>query len=271
MLPLRYLFLISVSLLSLLPASSQQAANPLNDLLTMQMNWDASKSNDNAKPSIPLRFVAFASHKQDGKSFTSYHVYAPGLPQNKPFTLITWQIGWDATQPPFQPSRSDLYANARGVVMCRKPTDEETNEDAPQLQDDARLDVIAAGSMGEPIRYALYADNSMAAMGRLVVNPIQVVDNGCHLQTILALGGAEIVLEGAGFAPKSEVELSEIPTTGEVPKTAKFKTDATGRLETAVVLMKKGRMQGTASITMKSDSCAPAVRFQWGHDTYHVQ
>src|ERR1700743_2520217 len=89
----------------LLPVSAQQAApvNPLNNLLTMQMNWDASKSDDNAKPSIPLRFVPYEKHKQDGKSFTSYYVYASGLPSNQPYTLVHWQIGWEAPPPAMQP------------------------------------------------------------------------------------------------------------------------------------------------------------------------
>jgi hypothetical protein len=258
---------------TVLSAVAQQpsSANPLNDLLTMQMNWDASKSNDNATPSTTLKFVPYEQHKQDGKSFTSYYLYAPGLSSAKPYTMIAWQIGWDAQLPPMNPTYSDLYVNARGVVMCRKPSEEEMNQDAPSMDSDARLNLISAGSMGEPVRYALYAEkDGMVAMGRLIVNPIESADKSCHLQAILAVGGGQVMLlEGAGFTPKAAVELSSL-TSGK-PKTAKFKTDERGRLETAVVLMKPGETQGSATITMKSDSCAPTVKFNWGSATYKVQ
>ena len=125
--------------------------------------------------------------------------------------------------------------------------------------------------MGEPARYALYSDkDGIAAMGRVIVNPIQSDDKVCHLQVIRAVGGAEFVLvEGTGFAPNSTVMLSD-ENNGK-SQTAKFKTDGNGRLETAVILIKPDHMQGTVTVTMKSDSCAPAVQFNWGRDTYQVQ
>jgi len=264
---------LTLLFLCALRATAQQgsAANPLNDLLPMQMNWDAYKSDDNAKPVTPLRFVPYAKHQQDGKTFTSYYVYADGLAQNRPYALIHWQIGWGAEQPPFQVDYTDLYVNARGVVMCQKPAEKEVNSDAPDIDVDRRLDLIAAGAMGEPARYALMEGGTeVVAMGRLIVNPIQASDKGCQLQAIRAVGGAEIVLvEGTGFAAKSAVELTSDPGGGQ--KTAKFKTDQNGRLETAVILMKPNLLQGTATITLRSDACAPTVKFDWGHDTYKVQ
>ena len=151
LIPLGLLFTCALYAIAQQPSST----NPLNDLLTMQMNWDASKSNDNAKPTVTLKFVPFEKHKQDGKSFTSYYVYAPGLAVGKPYTLIRWQIGWDASQPPFTPVYTDLYVNDRGVVMCRKPTDNERSMDANAMDGDTRLEVIAAGAMGEPVRRAV--------------------------------------------------------------------------------------------------------------------
>jgi hypothetical protein len=258
-------------LATIVPAASQQHGNPLSDLLSMQMNWDASKSDDNAKPSPTLRFVLYDKQEQDGKTFSHYYVYAPGVPQNKPFALISWPIGWDAQKPEFQPSYSDLYVNARGVVMCRKPTPQEINSDAPQIESDARLDVIAAGSMGEPVRFALFTErDGIVAMGRIIVNPIEAEDKGCRLQSILAVGGAEVVLvEGTGFPDRSTVEITSESDSN--PQTAKFKTDADGRFETPVVLMKQGLAQGTAILSAKSPACAPSVKFDWGHDTYKVQ
>jgi hypothetical protein len=155
--------------------------------------------------------------------------------------------------------------------MCRKPTEAELSSDAKDIDPDARLNLISGGSIGEPVRYALLANESdIVAMGRLVVNPNQADDKDCHLQAILAVGGAEIVLvEGTGFPPKAAIELSSL-TTGK-PQTAKFKTDENGRLETAAVLVKQGETHGTAAITMKSDSCAPVVKLNWGKDTYKVQ
>lgn len=273
MLPRQYFLAICVSLggLGLASAHASAQVNPLNDLLAMQMNWDASRSDDNAKPSVTLRFVPFGSHKQDGKSFTSYYLYAPGLPSNKPYTLITWQIGWDAQQPPFQPVRTDLYINARGVVMCRRPTEKEINSEAPEIDSDARLEVISAGSMGEPVRYALLSqEQTIVAMGRLIVNPIKFDDRGCHLQAILAVGGAEIVLvEGTGFAPKTSIELSKV-SDGKA-QTAAFRTDENGRLETVAILAKQGESHGSATISMKSNTCEPVVKLNWGRDTYRVQ
>ncbi len=253
--------------------AAQQSApgNPLNDLLVMQMNWDAYKSDDNAKPSAHLKFVPYETRKQDGNTFTSYYLYAVGLPQDKPYTLIVWQIGWDAQQPPMQPSQSGLYVNARGVVMCRKPAGKEVDSDAPETDSDARLNVISAGAIGEPVRYALYAKkDGIVAMGRLVVNPLQSEDKGCRLQVIRALGGAEVVLvEGTGFAPSTNVQLAR--SIGGKDQTAKFKTDSNGRIETAAILFSPDRMQGSGTLSMKADSCSPSVNVSWGHDTYKVQ
>lgn len=166
-------FLLAFLLLGdLVMCTAQQpsTANPFSDLLIMQMNWDALKSDDNAKPSVALNFVSFEKHKQDGKSFTSYHVYAPGLPQNKAFTLIQWPIGWDAKQPEMQPVYSDLYVNARGVLMCKKPTEQDRDKDASDIQADDLVNVIVAGSAGEPDRLALYTEkDGIVAMGRLIV------------------------------------------------------------------------------------------------------
>jgi len=252
-------------------AVAQQASNPLDDLLKMQMNWDESRSNDSAAAAITLKFYSYEQHKDDGKSFTSYYLYAPGLKADQPYTLIRWQIGWDAKQPPMQPVEGDLYVNARGVVMCRKPSDEEMHKAAPDIDEDARLNVIAAGAPGEPMRYALYSEKeAVVAMGRLIVNRFQADDKTCHVEAIRAMGGAEIVLvEGTGFTPKTTVELSR-QTSGK-PTTAKFKTDENGWLETVAILMEQGETHGTASITMKSDACAPSVSVQWGKETYQVQ
>jgi hypothetical protein len=273
MLRLRHALASSLSLIVLTSAQAQQApaANPLRDLLTMQMNWDASKSSDTAAPAVPLGFVPWDKHKQDAKTFTSYYLYAPGLQQNTPYTLVLWQIGWDAQQPPMQSAQSGIYVNARGVVMCRKPTEKENNSDAPDIDSDGRVNIITAGSAGEPVRYALYDEKAgMVAMGRLIVNPIQSDDHGCHLQAILAIGGAQVVLvEGTGFPSKSSVQIST--TVGGRPQSAAFVTDEKGRLETAVVLMRQGETQGASTITMQSASCAPAVKVNWGPGTYHVQ
>lgn len=253
------------------PAQQTPAPNPLRDLLTMQMNWDASKSSDSAAPVATFGFVPYEKHKQDGKAFTSYYLYAPGVQQNIPYTLVLWQIGWDAQQPPMQSAQSGIYVTARGVVMCRKPTEKENNSDAPDIDSAGRVNIISAGSLGEPVRYALYDEKAgMVAMGRLVVNPIQSDDHGCRLQAILAVAGAQVVLvEGTGFPPKSPVQLST-DTAGK-PQSASFNTDDHGRLETAVVLVRKGETQGAGTITMQSSSCAPAVKVNWGPDTYHVQ
>jgi hypothetical protein len=252
---------------------AQQATseNPLNDLLKMQMNWDESRSNDNAKPSITLKFVPYDKQQRDGKTFTSYYVYANGLPTNKPYILLAWQIGWDAKQPPMQPVQSDLYVNARGVVMCRKPTEKELGSDASDIDSESRLNVISAGSLGEPVRYALYTENDgVVAMGRVIVNPIQAEDKSCHLQAILAVGGGEVMLvEGSGFPAKSTVELSS--GSGAKLQSAKFKTDENGRMETAVLLIRKGDTHGSSTISMKSDSCAPSVNVNWGPETYKVK
>jgi hypothetical protein len=257
-----------------LPASFAQslpAGSPLDSLLGMQMNWDASRTDDHAKPVMTLTFVPFEHHQQDGKSFTSYYVYAAGVPQNTPYVLLAWQIGWGADLPPFTPQYTDIYVNGRGVVMCRKPTETEINSDAPALNSDARLEVIAAGALGEPARYALLdAKQSFVAMGRVIVNPIQATDKTCHLQAILAVGGGEIVLaEGTGFTANTKVELTR-EISGKM-QTATFRTDANGRLETAAFLISKGQTQGTATLAMKSDACAPSVTFNWGRDKYKVQ
>jgi hypothetical protein len=270
---LAYALLPSLLLGMVASVLAQQAppANPIKDLLTMQMNWDASKSSDTAKPAVTLKFVSFEKHKQDGKSFTSYYLYASGLAQDKTYTLIVWQIGWDAQLPPMQPAQSDLYVNARGVVMCRKPTEKEVNSDAPDIDRDARVNIISAGSMAEPVRYALYDEKQgIVAMGRVIVNPVQSDDKSCHLQAVLGVAGAEIVLvEGTGFPANSTIELSS--SIGAKPQNATFRTDDDGRLETAVVLARQGAMQGTATITMQSSSCAPAVTLNFGRETYKVQ
>jgi hypothetical protein len=261
--------------LVLLPGGSASLAsaqgNSLDKLLDMQMNWDAAKTDDQAKPVGTLEFVPFAHHRQDGKSFTSYYVYARGVRQNTPYTLIRWQIGWGAELPPFDPVYTDMYVNARGVVMCKKPTEKENESDAPAIGSEARLEVTVAGALGEPVRFALLdARQSFVAMGRVIVSPVKSMDKTCQLQAIRAVAGAEILLvEGTEFSPNSAVELSR-EMDGKA-QAAKFRTDAKGRMETAVILIGRGQSSGTAKLTVKSDACAPAVKMNWGHDSYQVQ
>lgn len=268
-----HFFSLAISLSILGPAVGQQPAstNSLNDLLAMQMNWDASKSDDNAKPAVTLKSVPYDKQEQDGKTFTAYYVYATGIPTGQPFRLIKWQIGWDAKRPDFQLDQDGLFVNSRGVVMCRKPTKEEDVSDALDIESDARLNVIAAGSMGEPVRFALMSEkNEIVAMGRVVANPIQGEDGSCRLQAVLAVGGGEIMLvEGTGFPANTAVEVSRT-STGK-PQTASFKTDNNGRVETAVMAAGKDEPRGNGTITMKSASCAPSVKVKWGRDTYKVQ
>jgi hypothetical protein len=155
-------------------------------------------------------------------------------------------------------------------VMHRKPIDKEINRDAPDLAGEARLEVTAAGALGEPVRYALLdSRQNFIAMGRVIVHPIVSVDKMCHFQAIRAVGGAEILLaEGTGFAFNSSVELSR-EMSGNT-QAAKFKTDANGRIETPVILISKEQKQGTAMLTLKSDACAPKIKIDWGHDSYKV-
>jgi hypothetical protein len=267
---LRIVQILSFLLWGLTPSLLAQGSS-LDKLLDMQMNWDAAKTDDQAKPVVTLNFVPFAHHRQDGKSFTSYYLEAPGAAPNAPYTLIRWPIGWNSALPPFQPVSAGLYVNARGVVMSRKPTQKENSSDAAELNSDARFELTVAGALGEPVRYALLdAKQDFVALGRVIVNPLRSSGKMCQLQAIRAVGGAEILLvEGTGFAAGSPVELSR-EMDGKM-QTAKFRTDAKGRMETAVILISKGQTQGTVTLAMKSDECAPTVKMNWGHDTYKVQ
>jgi hypothetical protein len=246
-------------------------ANSLDRLLTMQMNWDAAKANDQDKPVVTLHFIPFAHRQKDGKSFTSYFVEAAGAAENTPYTLIRWPIGWNAELPPFDPVDTHLFVNARGVVMRTKPTEKQNTSDAPALESEARLEVTAAGAPGEPVRFALLdSRQNFVAMGRVIVNPIRSSDKTCAFQAIRAVGGGEIVLaEGTGFAADAPVEISR-EMDGAI-HAAQFRTDAKGRIEAPVILISKEQSQGTATLMMKSDGCAPSLKLNWGHDSYKVQ
>lgn len=169
-----------------------------------------------------------------------------------------WRV-WQAGEAP-KPDPGDLYVNARGLIMTRRPQPGEENSlRAPG----GEFYLTPEADSAVPLRYDISSrDNQLAIPGTLVPQPVAGEDHGCRLEVRIAQPNATAVLFVAdGFPLESKIPVvleSEGKTANMV-----MTTDSAGHAIVAGFPHVPGKTQGTLRATAEGPDCLPSVSLPW--------
>jgi len=231
-------------------------SRPLLDNLVMQLHWDNGGAGNLDRLAYHLRFVNAGETQTPEGAVTRYRIFAEGAPENKVYSLGTWEIGG---APGY--SDQDVYVNAQGLVMTRRPNPEEEAASRLPLYE---LEVSPKNITGEPTRYALLSrDAQVTAFGTLVPHPVVSQDGGCRLEARVAAPGASAVLIVAdGFAAQTRLKVV-LESQGEVSNVDAM-TDGNGHIVVAGFPIIQGVSQGMLKASAEGQNCLPSVMLPWG-------
>jgi hypothetical protein len=258
-------FLSFFCLAFFLPIFSVQAskrADPfeVQDLLQRQMGWDENLPNEKNPAGLHFQFFKIDEAVSSGKRLVSYRVYVPGIPENKKYQFIVWKIGSDP-----RTLSGNVYVNAKGLLMVRKPTQ---GEDSSDFVGDDELHLSVQAARGEPLRYALAStDKRLLISGTVVPFPLEDAEQSCRLEVRLGLPDGEGVLISADGLPANTGVPFQWLSAGE-PGTGKFSVNAQGRAVTAYVPSVNGKERGSLKVTLTTKDCSAAVEIPWGKGSY---
>jgi hypothetical protein len=209
---------------------------------------------------LRLRFVKVDDQVTLKGTRTRYRVFAEGAPENKVYAWAVWRA-----DEALKTSPEDIYVNARGLLMTRKPLPEE--ESSLQALG-GEFYITPEADSAVPLRYGLYSrDNQMSIPGTLVPQPVASEDQGCRLEVRIAQPNSAAVLFVAdGFPGESRIPLvleSEGETTNLI-----METDAVGHSIVAAFPYVHGKTQGKLKATAEGPACLPSVTLPWGEGSY---
>ena len=229
---------------------------PLLDNLVLQLHWDNGGAGNLDRLAYHLRFVKAGETQTPEGSVTRYRILAEGVPENRVYSLGTWAVGGDPGY-----GEQDVYVNAQGLVMTRRPNPEE--EGAIKLQA-VEVQVSPKNITGEPTRYALLSrDGQVTAFGTLVPHPVVSQDGGCRLEArIAAPGSAAVLIVADGFAAQTRLKVV-LESQGEVSNVDAM-TDGNGHIVVAGFPYIQGATQGVLKATAEGQNCLPSVQLPWG-------
>jgi hypothetical protein len=243
--------------LALRLAASAQGLDSVQQLISMQRAWSPKTNSAGAT----LTLIEGSRTTADGHSVVRYRMMASGLPRDKTYSLVMWQLGG---QP--QGVMSGVTIDATGTAICagKAGTCQGDKPDDP-------IDLAVQAGLGEVKRVALIAaDKSAQVFASVVPFPNRATDGGCTLEATLVTPKAEAVtLSATGFKPGVTLDI-EMNSEGEKHHPS-AKTDANGAYELVVLPFKKGLAKGRARVSVHSDSCNPALSFAWGEGSYMLQ
>ena len=222
--------------------------------LDHQAKWDDDGVRD--PNGSHLRFVKIENQAvQEGHGPTRYRVFAEGAPQNKVYSLQTWLVSDKTSTDPH-----DLYVNAQGLVMLRRPRSE---EEAGLTAGPDELEVESGPVVAEPMRFLLSSlDGELLIYGTLVAHPLQSNDEGCRLEARIAQPDeATVLIVANGFPAKSKIPL--VLRSGEAAVSDLLETDSDGHATAAVSPFVPGVTQGVLKASAEGPNCLPSVVLPW--------
>ena len=251
--------LVMVATLSVTPAASAQGPGPgsVEQLVSMQRAWSPRTNSAGAM----LTLTEGSRTTADGHALVRYRMTTSGLPKDKTYSLLMWQLGG---QP--QGVMSGVTIDASGTAICAGKAGT-CRGDKP----DDPIDLAMQAGLGEVKRVALIAaDKSAQVFASVVPFPNRATYGGCTLEETLVTPKAEAVMFSAtGFKAGVALDI-EMNSEGEIQHPS-GKTDANGAYEWVVLPFKKGLTKGRARVSVRSDSCNPALSFAWGEGSYALQ
>jgi hypothetical protein len=222
--------------------------------LDHQAWWDDAGVSD--PHGAHLRFVMIENQTAQGKhGLTRYRVYAEGASQNKVYSLQTWLVNNATTTNPH-----DLYVNGQGLVMLRRPRDD---EEATLTAGEDELVVESGPAVAEPIRFLLSTlDGQLLIYGTLVAHPLQSRDKGCELEARLAQpNDASYLIVANGFPAKSKITF--VYRSGDAVASETVESNSDGHSVGAVSPIVPGMTQGMLKASAEGPNCMPFVVLPW--------
>lgn len=267
--PLRIAHLIALTCLclailgpgSLAQATKQAVPEETQDLIQRQISWDENSPGDKNPSGLYFQFFQIDETTSSGKRLVHYRAYIFAAPENKKYTLTTWKIGSNP-----RTLSSEVYVNAKGLLMAKKPTPQEENSDFVG-ENEFHLSVQAA--LAEPVRYALASsDKKLFISGTLVPFPREDTASGCRLEVRLAQpDGKAVLIYANGLPANSEIPF-QLLTAGE-SQTGKFSVNAQGHAVATSYPSANGMDRGTLRVSLAIPECSVAVDIPWGEGSYH--
>jgi hypothetical protein len=238
-------------------------AKVLLDLLVRQVRWDNGDLGIGNDQRLKLRFERLDDRATPGSAPPRYRIFAVGAPENK---VYVWRV-WQAGEAP-KPDPGDLYVNARGLVMTRRPQPGEENSlRAPGSE----FYLTPEADSAVPLRFDISGrDNQLAIPGTLVPQPVAGEDHGCRLEARIAQPNAAAVLFVAdGFPLESKIPVV-LESEGKTTNLTMI-TDSAGHAIVAGFPYVSGKTQGILRATAEGPDCLPSVSLPWGTEVHPAQ
>jgi len=226
-------------------------------VLVRQQRWDNGGLGSAGTQGLSLRFVKIDDKVTPKGTFTQYRVFADGAPENK---VYAWRV-WRANDEQIKSEPEDIYVNARGLLMTRRPQPEE--ESSLQIPR-GEFTITPEADSAEPFRYDLSSrDNQVSILGTIVPRPVTSQDHGCKLEVRIAQpNAAAVLLVADGLPAESSVPLV-LESEGETANLM-MNTDGGGHSIVAGFPFVPGKTQGNLKATVEGPSCLPSVSLPWG-------
>ncbi len=245
--------------LSAIIAVLAQGSGPgsVQQLVSLQRAW-GPKANSTG---TLLTLIETARATADGHLVVHYRLTTSGLPKDKAYSLVMWQLGG---QP--QVILNSVSIDADGTAFCAGKADTCRGD-----KSNDPIDLAMEAGLGEVKRVGLFAtDNSARVFANVVPFPNRAVDGGCALEATLVMPNSEaVMLVATGFKAGVALDI-EMNSEGEKQHPG-AKTNGSGAYEWVVLPSKKGVTMGRTQVTVHSDGCDPALSFAWGPGSYVLQ
>jgi hypothetical protein len=246
------------------PAQSSKQTIPFKtqDLLQRQISWDENQPSKNNPDGLNFQFSQIDETTSSGKRLVRYRAYVLGAPVNKKYTLTVWKIGSDPHTLP-----GEIYINAKGLLMKKKPSQEQENSD---FAGDDELQLAVQAARAEPVRYALTSSNKdILVYGTVVPFPSENIDKDCRLEVRLAQPDATAVLVYADGLPANTVVPFQL-FSDDTQETRQFNVNAQGHAVTTEFPAVNGKNRGSLKLKLAAPECSVVVEIPWGEGSYRL-
>jgi hypothetical protein len=224
-------------------------------VLAKQLHWDNGGAGNLDRMAVHLRFEKVDEVKTADGDQPRYRVYAEGAPEDKVYGLSTLEVGKVIDN-----SVQDVYVNAQGLVMTRRPNPE---EEGLTRMPGSELYVTPKSFPGLPTRYAVGSrDGTVTAFGTIDPIPVVNFDRLCRLEArIGAPGAAAVLIVADGFTPKMRLAII-LESQGDIVNIEAI-TDHNGHAVVAGFPFIQGQTKGILKATAQGQNCLPSVQIPW--------
>jgi len=231
-------------------------------MIERQIGWDDNLPSDVNPKGLRFQFSKIGDLNVSQGHFVNYRAYVRGADESKKYSVGIWKVGADIQILP-----TDVYVNAKGLLMDHKPRPDQENNDSVEEADE--LDLALQAARGEPIRVILgTADGKLMVPGTVVPFPIESKDKACRLEIRLALPDAEVVLIYAdGLPPNTQAPFDSL-SAGEL-RHDEFRVNAQGHAVAADQPYVDGKASGVVKESLTMKDCSVSLEIPWGKGSYH--